>query len=528
MNSSPRGGQNTGSAPSSGKPPHLNRIPVLLALCLAGFGVTLTYTGIGVAVPTIQNDLQGSSIAANWIINAFVLAFGAFVMAAGALADRFGRKRMMSVGVALFSASSLAGALASGIVFLDLMRAAQGIGAALTMASAAAAVAHVFRGQEQVRAFSLLGTCFGIGFAVGPILIGLSVERFGWRAVFAISAAIGGLVMLAMRLSNMPESKDPDATKFDWAGTLAFMLMLVLFTDGLVEATTLGWHDPLPITLVAAAAFMLAAFITIERLQKRPMLDLSLFAYPRFVGVQSLPVAAGFGFIAPLAILPIRFVGAEGMNEAQAGLALLPLCLPMTVVPLLAGYLTRWISPRAICAAGLALSAAGLFALASIPVGGEPAAFTIPLLAIGIGVSLPWGLMDALAVSVVPKERAGMAVGIFGTMRLVSEGSAIAITLALLASLVRAHLPRVALTGDAASRLAAGKFHEAIELLPGLTMAQVEVSYGDAFHATFVALAAITAVAAVIALMTVPRSHQHENPEIENHREAPSPLGCEP
>ena len=191
---------------------------------------------------------------------------------------------MMSIGVVLFSASSVAGALAAGIVFLDLMRAAQGIGAALTMASAAA-VAHVFRGHEQVRAFSMLGTCFGIGFAVGPILIGLSVDRFGWRAVFAISAVLGALVMLAMRLSNMPESKDPDATRFDWAGTLAFMLMLVLFTDGLVEATTLGWSDSLPMTIVAAATGMLAAFIFIERLQKCQSAHKTLDADPPGYGV---------------------------------------------------------------------------------------------------------------------------------------------------------------------------------------------------------------------------------------------------
>ncbi|MCX4163654.1 MULTISPECIES: MFS transporter [Paraburkholderia] len=499
------------NSPKSARPTDFRRASVLMALCLAGFAVTLTYTGIGVVVPAIQNDFHASSITANWIINAFVLAFGAFVMAAGTLADRYGRRRVMVFGVFIFTASSFAGALAPGIVFLDLMRAAQGIGAALTMAAAAAAVANVFRERDQVRAFALLGTCFGIGFALGPILIGLSVGRFGWRAVFAMSALLGVLVMLAMYLSSMPESRDPGATRFDWAGTLAFSLMLVLFTDGLMEASTLGWTDLLPVFLLISAAAMLVVFIVIERRQRRPMLDLSLFAYPRFVGVQSLPVAAGFGFIAPLAILPIRLVGAEGMSEAQAGLALLPLCLPMTVVPLLSGYLTRWIGPGVLCAAGLALSAYGLFSLAGIPAGGAASAFTAPLLAIGIGVSLPWGLMDALAVSVVPKERAGMAVGIFGTMRLISEGSAIAITIAVLTSSIRMNLPHVAAAGEAANRLAAGRFHEAMLRMPGLRIEQLEASYNHAFHVTFLVLAVITGVAAFIAFVTV----RHPSPETE-------------
>ena len=489
----------------AGSRPHaqFNRTPVLLALCLAGFGVTLTYTGIGVVVPTIQNEFHASGIAANWIINAFVLAFGAFVMAAGTLADRYGRRLVMRFGVVIFTASSCAGALAFGIVFLDLMRAAQGIGAALTMAAAAAAAANAFRGRDQVRAFSLLGTCFGIGFALGPILIALAVEHFGWRAVFCLSAALGGLVMLVMRLSNMPESRDLDATRFDWAGTLTFGFMLVLFTDGLMEASRRGWSDMRPVLLLLSAAGMLVVFIAIERLQKRPMLDLSLFAYPRFVGVQSLPIAAGFAFIAPLAILPIRFVGAEGMNEAQAGLALLPLCLPITVVPLLAGYLARWIGPQVLCAAGLALSAFGLVGLAGISAGGASSAFAFPLLEIGIGASLPWGLMDALAVSVVPKERAGMAVGIFGTMRLISEGSAIAITLAVLTSLIRQDLPHVAGVGEAANRLAVGRFHEATRLMPTLGKGLLKTSYDHAFHVTFLALSVITAAAALIAFVTV-------------------------
>ena len=481
------------------------RSSLLLALCLAGFAVTLTYTGIGVALPEIARELGAGRVASTWVINAFVLIFGACIMAAGTAADRYGRKRVMVIGVVLYVITSVAAALAWSILVLDIVRGLQGAAAALTMAAAAAAVAHAYQGDAQVKAFALLGTCFGAGFALGPIIVGFTVEYASWRLVFLLGAALGVAVLLLVHLSKMAESKDPEANSLDVPGTLSFMLMLGLFTYGLIEAPERGWSDPLVLLMLLGAALCLMVFIAVEQRQPRPMLDLSLFKHARFVGVQALPIAAGFAFIAPLALMPFRFMGVEGMSEGEAGLALLPLCLPMTVVPLLAGYLARWIAPGTLCASGLMVTAAGLAWLAYIPIGAGAAAFAWPMLLVGAGISLPWGLMDGLAVAVVPKDRAGMAVGIFGTSRLVSEGTAIVVVTAILLGLLQLQLP-----AELASSLASGR-----DLAREVVASESVIgAYDLAFRTTFLILAGV-ALCCAAATAVVLSSHNADR-ELSN------------
>jgi hypothetical protein len=160
------------------------------------------------------------------------------------------------------------------------------------------------------------------------------------------------------------------------------------------------------------------------------MLDLTLFRYPRFVGVQLLAAAPAYAFVVLLVLLPIRFIGIEGMDEIAAGRLMICLSGPLLILPIVAGQLTRWFAPATICGTGLLVAAGGLVWLSQVPVG-EPNAVAAPMLIIGTGISFPWGLMDGLAVSVIPKERAGMAPGIFNTTRVAGEGVALAIVTAI-------------------------------------------------------------------------------------------------
>ncbi|WP_193164392.1 MFS transporter [Microbulbifer hainanensis] len=468
--------------------PTARRGALLFALCVCGFAVTLTYTGIGVALPEIAAELGAGRVAATWVINAFVLVFGASVMAAGTAADRYGRKRTMLLGVVLYILASVAAAAAWNILALDILRGVQGAAAALAMAAAAAAVAHAYRGPEQLKAFALLGASFGAGFAMGPIFVGFTVEYASWRLVFLLGAFLGAGVLVLVRHARMAESKDPHANRLDIPGTLSFMLMLILLTYGLIDAPERGWGHPLVLIMLLGAAVSLALFILVERKHDRPMLDLGLFRHGRFVGLQALPLAAGFGFIAPLALLPFRFMGVEGMGEGESGLALLPLCLPIIFVPILAGQLTRWISAGGLCAGGLVATAAGLTWLAFVPVGASALAFAPPLLLIGVGISFPWGLMDGLAVAVVPNERAGMAVGFFGTSRLVSEGTAIVVTTALLVELLQLRLPSETVSALVFARDLTGETPMSTGVL---------ATYASAFQWTFLTLATVVTLCAL-------------------------------
>lgn len=485
--------------------PEKGSILILSAVCLAAVLLPMSFSGGAVATPAIGRDLGGSPVALNWITNAFMLTFGGFQMAAGALADEFGRKKLFTVGVALFAAISLALSFAPSVLVLDLLRAAQGLAAAATLAGGASSLAQEFDGHARTRAFSILGTTFGTGLAFGPLLAGFLTETFGWRSVF-VSVAIIAVLALVFGAPRMRESRDPDATGLDWLGTITFTGSLSLFTFGVIQAPASGWASPLVIVLLVGAAIVLAAFIVVETRIARPMLDLSLFRYPRFVGVQVLPIATCYCYIVLLILLPLRFIGIEGHSEIDAGLLMLALSAPMLVVPSLAATLTRWVSAGVISGVGLLIAAAGLMLLSEVELGASGHALVIPMLLIGLGTSMPWGLMDGLSVSIVPKERAGMATGIFNTTRVAGEGVALAIVSAILAALsqatLRGLLPNAGTTMSAritatAERISTGDLGHAATLLPEIGRSVLSQSYADAFRDLLYILTAITIIAAV-------------------------------
>lgn len=363
---------------------------VLAAVCMAAVALPLSFSGGAVATPAIGRDLHGSPVAMNWITNAFMLAFGSFLMASGALADQFGRKRLFAIGVGGFTLMSVALAFAPSMLAVDLLRAAQGLAAAAALAGGTAALAQEFDGAARTRAFSLLGTTFGIGLAFGPVLAGGLIGHYGWRAIF-VTSAVAGVLSLAFGLPRMDESRDPHATGLDWPGTAAFTTALTLFTFGVIEAPARGWSSPLVIALLAGAALGACAFVTIETRVARPMLDLSLFRIARFVGVQVLPVSTCCCYIVLLVVLPLRFIGIDGFSEIDAGWLMLAISAPMLVVPLVAATLTRWLSAGVISGLGLLVAAAGLVWLGIALRGGAGSAAIAPMLAIGVGAGMPWG-----------------------------------------------------------------------------------------------------------------------------------------
>ncbi|KAF2406922.1 Major Facilitator Superfamily protein [Pseudomonas antarctica] len=415
------------------------RHAILAAICLAALVLPMSFTGGAVATPFIGEAFAALPTQLAWITNAFMLSFGSLLMAAGTLADLYGRKRLFLWGMALFTAISLLLAMAPGILWLDLLRAVQGVAAAIALASGCAALAQEFDGHARTRAFSLLGTTFGAGLAFGPLLSGLLIEQWGSRAIFLATALLAGLSLL-FATPTMRESRDPHALRLDLAGVLTFSAMLVALTTAVILAPEQGWASATTHYLLGTAAVFLLTFIFVEHRASQPMLDLRLFRFPRFIGVQVLPIGTCYCYIVLIVLLPLRFIGVEGASAFDAGLMMLALSAPMLVVPILAATLTRWLPAGALCAIGLLIAATGLYGLSLAKVG-QPLQTVTAMLIIGVGTGLPWGLMDGLAISVVPKERAGMAAGIFNTTRVASEGVALAITVAVLSTLVTHHLP---------------------------------------------------------------------------------------
>ncbi|WP_267881287.1 MFS transporter [Xenorhabdus nematophila] len=306
----------------------------------------------------------------------------------------------------------------------------------------------------------------------------------------------------------MRDSRDPDAAKLDIKGLTSFTSFLVLLTFGIMQIPQSGIGSLTVILLLSAAVMMLAIFIACELTHARPMLDISLFRYKKFVGVQFLPLATAVCFIVLLILLPIRLIGIEGYSAIQAGEMMLALSAPMLFVPFLAALLTRWVSSPILSCMGLLCAAIGLAWLANMPVGTEPTTLMLPLLLIGIGTGFPWGLMDDLSIRVVPIERAGMATGIFTTMRACGEAICVAGALAMLNFLLHLNLRQVSqqspdVISTAANNMTTGNFEGAKGVLASLSGQDFMTIYSGAFSILTYTLMGITLFAAAVSFFTL-------------------------
>lgn len=495
-----------------------NRFKVLAAICVSAIIIPLVFTGPAISTLSVGRDLGGDQSTLSWIVNAYAIAFGGCVMAAGAIGDQIGRKRCFVAGLWIFIVTSLLIGLTPNLLLLNLLRAAEGIGGALVLTSATSLLAQEYEGAERTRAFSFLGTAFGVGLAFGPMASGFLIEHLGWRSFYFAIALIAALI-LVLGTKRIKESRDPDAQGIDWPGTVSFTTALVLLTFGIVYGPQNGWASLKVLSMLGGAALLLGIFVAVELRRTRPMLELSLFRYPRFIGVQLLPVATGFSFIALIVYVPIWFIVIQGRDAFTAGLAILPLTAPMLVVPLLAGRMAQHVSPGLLSGIGFLISALGAWLLMDLSPGGSLWAMAIPMLLIGVGNGLPWGLMDALSVSVVPKERAGMAAGIFTTMRVAGEAIAIAAIGAALVGLTAANLRAAADANSLSLQQSATMIASQIGTSSGhgssasTASATDEVvielahrAYTSAFHSIFGVLAILSILTAVICILTLRKS----------------------
>ncbi|WP_018801827.1 MFS transporter [Salinispora arenicola] len=405
---------------------------MLVAVLASTFALPLSLTGASVALPEIGRDLDADLAGVQWVVNGYNATFASCMLAAGALADLFGRRRLYATGVAVFAGAGLLAAGTDDILLLNLLRALAGVGAAAAATSAGALLAATFRGGAQARAFSVFGMAIGAGLAFGPSIAGVLIDVLGWRAVFAVPALAGVAVLLLVPW--LPESRQPYAGRIDWGGTVTFTAALLLLIFGFVQGPEYGWDDPRIVAAFAATVAFFVAFVRVERSHPEPMFDLTLLANPRFVGI-CLAAATTVAVLVPLLVyLPSYLTTVIGLTPSAAGATLILLTAPTVVLPLIAGALTRWVSASTVIVVAVVAVALGA-ALATViaPTSGL-ADLAGPLLAIGLGIGLSIGLLDALAIGSVPPHRAATGAAVINTARLAGETVAIAVVGAVLAS----------------------------------------------------------------------------------------------
>ena len=500
-------------ATSARTPSQMARNMAAFSVYLAAILLPLSFTGGVISTPAIQQALGGSPAALSWLTNGFMLTFGSFLLSAGVAADVTGRKRIFTAGSALFCLSSVMICLTQDIFMAGLFRSLQGLAAALILASGSAALARLYEGPDRTRAFSILGTMFGVGLAFGPVLMGFITDALGWRWLYAMLALLSGIVLLT-GAAFLPASEESGHQKPDGTGLIMFTAALILFTSAVMLIPAFGFLSFPTLALFISAMLLFSGFVVRCLGVENPVLDISLLLRPRFAGVLLLPIATCYCYVVLLIIIPLHFMGGDGMSESRSAFYLMALTSPMLVFPSIAALLTRWFSPGTVSAAGLIIASVGLLFLGYALPGNSSNFLALSLIMTGTGAALPWGLMDGLALSAVSVEKAGMAAGLFNTVRVAGEGIALAMASAFLTEMndlnlkntVHGYAPEV--VHQAAAWLGGGSTEQAAAMLPGISRLLLQDSYDTAYTFLFRVLAAVTLICALMVWITLGRQRQ--------------------
>ena len=398
----------------------------LAAVCLGTFMLLLDITIVNVALPQIQDSLQSSFADLQWVVDAYALTLASLLLTAGSLADMYGRRRLYLVGLSLFTiASALCGAAQSSIM-LELSRALQGVGGAITFSVSLALLANAFRGRERGTAFGIWGAITGIAVAIGPIVGGALVTGLSWRWIFFVNLPIG-IIAVTLTFLRVQESRDPNARRPDWAGFALFTAALASLVYALIESGRHGFSDDVVIGCFIAAAVLLVAFLIVEARGSHPMFDLGLFRLPTFSGGAVAAFGISAGIFSMLLYLTLYLQDVLQFSAMQTGLRLLVLSGAILPVSALAGRLTSHVPIRVLIGPGLVVTGVGLLLMRGLDASSSWTHLIPGMIVGGIGVGFVNPPLASTAVGVVPPQRAGMASGINSTFRQVGIATGIAL-----------------------------------------------------------------------------------------------------
>ncbi|HEX3813446.1 MAG TPA: MFS transporter [Mycobacteriales bacterium] len=411
----------------------------LLAVCAGTFMLLLDVTIVVIALPEIQRSLHASFAGVQWVVDAYALTLAALLLTSGALADRYGRRRLFAVGLSIFTVGSLLCGLAQSPAMLIASRCGQGVGGALMFATSLALLARTFHGSDRAVAFSAWGATTGAAVALGPILGGAITNGIGWRWIFLANIPVGVLA-LAVTLRKIQESRAPAVSRPDWTGFVLLTGGLVGLVYGLIRASETTWTDHRVLACLAAGAVLLTSFVIVEARVTHPMFDLSLFRTPTFVGGSIAAFTMNASLFAMFLYLVIYLQNDLGYSSLGAGLRLLIITGALLVTAAVSGRLSEHLPIRLLIGPGLALVGIGLFLMSGLH-GDSSWTHLVPgFIVAGIGAGLVNPPLAATAIGVVTPERSGMASGVNSTFRQVGIATSVAVLASVLSSSLRRNL----------------------------------------------------------------------------------------
>ena len=394
-----------------------NKNLALALLAGTQFVLVLDASIINVAIPSIGRELEVAAEDLSWVVNAYILMFGGFLLLGGRLADFVGRRRLYMAGLVLFTSASLAGGLAQSGLWLVIARAGQGLGAALVSPAALAILMTLFReGAERNKALGVWAALGGTGGAAGAILGGVLTDGLGWEAVLFVNVPIGALaVALAPRL--LPESRaELGGRGFDVAGALSVTAGLALLVYALVDANDAGWGSSQTLALGALALALLVAFVAIEARSAHPLVPLRIFRNRPLRGGNVAVVLNTAALFPMFFFITLYTQEVLGYSPIEAGLAQLPLGVTIAATATLSPRLVARFGHRLTLVAGLGVVAAGLLWFAAISADGSYLSDLLgPSLVVGVGAGAAWVAGMVAATSGGDETESGLASGLVNT-----------------------------------------------------------------------------------------------------------------
>jgi EmrB/QacA subfamily drug resistance transporter len=453
----------------------------LYVLCLASLMIVLDVTIVGVALPSIRQDLDFSETSLAWVVNGYLLTYGGFLLLGGRLGDLFGHRRLFIMGISLFTVASLACGLATTQWFLVGARSVQGLGGAVASAVSLSLMMNLFtEPAERAKAMGIFGFVASGGGSIGVLLGGVLTDTLNWHWIFLVNFPIGILVvLLTLRLLPAPPA-GVSAGRLDLAGAVTVTSSLMLAVYAIVNGNQEGWTSARTLGVLGAAAALLAAFLTIESRVRMPLMPLRLFrlrniATANVVGV--LWAAAMFAWFF-MSALYLQLV--LGYSPLQVGLAFLPANLIMGALSIgLSAKLVMRFGIKAPLATGLLLAAAGLALFVRAPVGGSFVVDVLPsMILLGFGAGMAFNPVLLAAMSDVDPAEAGLASGFVNTSFMMGG----ALGLAVLASIAASRTESLTASGDGHLAALTGGYH--VAFLVGAIFAVAAAALGAALLRT--------------------------------------------
>jgi EmrB/QacA subfamily drug resistance transporter len=482
-------------------------------LCLSLLIISLDNTILNVALPTIERELSADSSQLQWIVDSYTLVFAGLLLFAGALGDRFGRRRALVLGLAIFGGASAWSAMATSADELIMSRAVMGIGGALIMPTTLSILTNIFPREERAKAIGIWAAVAGLGVAIGPVTGGWLIDQLDWTWVFLVNVPIAAAALL-MAPIVVPESSDPDETALDPMGAALSIAGLGLLVWSIIEAGgERGWTDGVVLGGFGASVVLLGLFAAWEMRRRQPMLDMKLFRLPTFSGASLSIGLAFFSLFGAIYFLTQFLQGVMDMSPLEAGAGTTPVALGLVIGGPLSAKLVKRFGTRNIVAIGLVGVAAGLFLLAGLDVGSAYSQVALSVVVLGFGMGFTMAPATESIMSSLPAAHAGVGSAMNDAVRLVGGTFGVAILGSLLSSGYRGDMETEtgalpAEAGQAAGDSLGGASAVADRIggeAGALLNASAETAFTGAMSTALVVASAVALAGAALAFAVLPR-----------------------